>query len=1279
MKFSQNTNSIKQPDRNHNNGHLPSQLHPVGGTANTSTLKPPIYRDAGISKSHWEEWVNGSSISPEITLQNLKSLTGEESWEALLYSNKLERTNTGKLAAKYLRKYEHLDDGGWWFQTIGSNWGCFKPNSPRTVPKNSDEYQQAKAKGQPILVSYPTPEFEEWKQVASSQYNEFETFPSWEKVQDDPNIFWDWVKDNPSVPVVRASTQKYHHPEHESTELFLISVPIATWQLIGRRYDTDLPENYREVKDNPIIFWEWVKDNPQIPIALTEGVKKTASIISCGYVAIGAPGIFNFYRSIKDENNIANCQRILIPQLKEFCQKGRKFYMGFDQDSKRKTVRNVDVAITNLSWLLIQSKCEVKVITWKPGFGKGIDDYLAGFYDRGSKDEAYSNLHRKALNFQQWQSKRLRKLTYEPDMVISRPRLGEINPPADAQLIAVKAPKKTGKTWWFCHLTKPILQTGERRILLVTHRIQLSSQNANRMGIPYVSESGSLPEGRHYGLAMCIDSLRPDSQARIKPEDWSGAWLFLDEIQQIMWHVLTSTTCAKDRVKILKNLRELLQHIIATGGKIFLADADLNDIAIDFIEGLLGFSPKRFLLVNDYEFENDSWDIYTFDGKNPSKLVLEAEKQLAQGKRLFMSVTGQRAKSRWGTQVLEKHFKTLFPELKVLRVDSEAVGDPNHPAFGCMENPNQSFAEYDLILASPVVETGCSVEPYFEPWADPDKAIKNRFDSVFYIGQGLQTCDSARQTLSRVRESIDRYIWLQKKGIVKVGNGSTNFKGLVSSQKRLDKANRQKLIEADFEAMPEDGNFSPTCLLTWAKLGAIINSGMQNYDQTITQDLELEGHTIIPWKSKIEEGRRQEAEGRRFLFRRATRSACCVQTDGDMTYGHAALTTPTVHPQDACKRSRAEREGIASAFCPLPSAFLDKKSCEDVETEVSNLRDELYDKYCDNVTSSKELLPAEKEKLERQNQKTVEQLHQLRKANIQDKYQVKCSPELIKKDDEKWYPRIELYYYWERGRKYLQFKDKNTYRKAIDNGLGDYFIVDCNRKSKQLKVACLDYLGIERLYQGSGFHNEHPVIVDIFQRAKAYPGNINEVLGINLTKLVKDDKNALRVVQRILDTIGHRMVNYSRPGKRGAQIRYYSSPAPDFLRVENPEERKKFKTRYVLDENGQPIPLQDRREEIYEQWLLRDAQALEVAQQSQQRAKESANVAPYLSSIAEISNDIAQCQEEEEFQLLADCYPLEVIKKAIKTLSDLTREKINVWFGNLPQVQLNPCSHCSNW
>ena len=71
-------------------------------------------------------------------------------------------------------------------------------------------------------------------------------------------------------------------------------------------------------------------------------------------------------------------------------------------------------------------------------------------------------------------------------------------------------------------------------------------------------------------------------------------------------------------------------------------------------------------------------------------------------------------------------------------------------------------------------------------------------------------------------------------------------------------------------------------------------------------------------KTDIEEGRRQEAEGRRFL------------SDGD--------STPTSREQrigdgvsDPCSlRSQAEDEGIPSASCPLPSAFSDQDSSSSI-------------------------------------------------------------------------------------------------------------------------------------------------------------------------------------------------------------------------------------------------------------------------------------------------------------------------------------------------------------
>ena len=178
-----------------------------------ATDKPPIYREAGISKSHWEEWVNGSAISPEITKLNLNSLDGEEAYEALLYSTKLQRTNTGRLSFSILNRYKFLDDGGWWCGSLGTSWGCFKPNNPR---------------------------FDEDK----------------------------------------GKYQKYIHPEKELVELFLLAIPIGTWQRIAQRYKVDLPENYKDVKHQPQIFWDWVAAHQSVPIILSEGAKKAASILS---------------------------------------------------------------------------------------------------------------------------------------------------------------------------------------------------------------------------------------------------------------------------------------------------------------------------------------------------------------------------------------------------------------------------------------------------------------------------------------------------------------------------------------------------------------------------------------------------------------------------------------------------------------------------------------------------------------------------------------------------------------------------------------------------------------------------------------------------------------------------------------------------------------------------------------------------------------------------------------------------------------------------------------
>ena len=59
-------------------------------------------------------------------------------------------------------------------------------------------------------------------------------------------------------------------------------------------------------------------------------------------------------------------------------------------------------------------------------------------------------------------------------------------------------------------------------------------------------------------------------------------------------------------------------------------------------------------------------------------------------------------------EILESYLQLEFPDKKILRIDSETVADPNHPAYGCIAHLNEILPNYDLAIASPSIETGVS-------------------------------------------------------------------------------------------------------------------------------------------------------------------------------------------------------------------------------------------------------------------------------------------------------------------------------------------------------------------------------------------------------------------------------------------------------------------------------------------------------------------------------------------------------------------------------------------
>ena len=770
-----------------------------------------------IEPHHWREWVVGSRINPEIAALNLRSLSGSTAYDYLLYSDKLPRRNDGRLANGTLRCYRHIESGGWWSSGVDvlsptletSLWGCFKSDTPRF---NID-------KGKPI---------------------------------------------------------KYEHPPKVDTEIFALRVTNSIWDRIAncfsiKRYYSPLALRLQD-RHRPVSFWEWCLKTPELPLLVTEGAKKGGAILSAGYAAIALPGIWGGYRQPKDGFGNKIGKPRLIPQLEAFAREGREVIFCFDRDTKPKTIASVRKAILKTGKLLQQQGCKVSVVTWSYP-EKGVDDLIAArgvecfhalYNARVSLEEfelleltdlsPYVNLriHQRYLGSDTSQQplvanalpeNELADLLISPHLppVTSSPQMADLLA-QEVKLIALKSAKGTGKTEWLTRRVEEVIAQG-RRVLVVSHREQLAITTGNRFSIDYRRELRTSQTKGVFGYSSCVDSLHPEGNPPFNPEHWEGAVVIIDEVEQVVWHLLNSKTCQDYRVAILKCFKELLQTVVSTGGQIYIADADLSPLSLRYIQQLIGYQVPTWVVENTYNPNQGKRQLFTYEGHNPSVLVASLVQAIGDGEKPFIMTGAQKLKSKWGTQNLEAYLKKRFPDARILRIDSESVSSPDHPAYGCMGNLNALLPNYDIVIASPTIETGVSIN------------IKGHFTSVWAIAQGTQTVEAVCQALERLRDDVPRHLWAAERGLEKVGNGATSFKALLSSEHKLCKANIRLLMmaDADDEFTGLDTDFQPESLQTWAKRACLVNRGMKQYREFIIKKLVKEGYEVNP-HSREDEG-----------------------------------------------------------------------------------------------------------------------------------------------------------------------------------------------------------------------------------------------------------------------------------------------------------------------------------------------------------------------------------------------------------------------------------------
>lgn len=554
------------------------------------------------------------------------------------------------------------------------------------------------------------------------------------------------------------------------------------------------------------LFWDWFLLHPEVPLLITEGAKKALAAISQGYIAVS---LFGCTCGVKD--------LAVKPELRPYVE-SRPVTIAFDSEKERKKQHKVFTSTKRLaSAIAYDAKGKPAIAAWDSSKGKGIDDLIAN-------DPAYFHAAIKtALSFDKWKLSSYKDLS-KYNLITINQRFLDIPLPDYVRLVAVKSPKGTGKTEWIAQQVALALKMGIP-VIVISHREQLAKELSNRFGVSYRTELNDVEQGKQFGYALCIDSLHPKANPPFYADSWAGCWVIIDECEQVFWHLLNSDTCQYNRVNILGTL----SHLFNVAERIFLADADLSRISLDYAVRLLDEPVIPWLVVNEWQPEIPK-RAYVYS--SPEMLLSDALEAVRNGDRIICHTGAQKVKSKYGTINLESVFKKAFPELKILRIDAESVADPSHLAYGCMGNLNAVLALYDIVIASPTIETGVSID------------IKH-FDRVFCWGTGTQTTEAVGQTLERVRENVPRHIWIAENSQQRIGNGSDNPGSLIKSQQKLFKVNWSSLSQADAIAMFDDEDKDPHHLKTWATLAALKNYGFKNYRASILDSLKNEGYSLI--------------------------------------------------------------------------------------------------------------------------------------------------------------------------------------------------------------------------------------------------------------------------------------------------------------------------------------------------------------------------------------------------------------------------------------------------
>jgi DNA primase len=634
-----------------------------------------------------------------------------------------------------------------------------------------------------------------------------------------------WKPSNPRLSggFGKAKAIKYETAPKRRPGLFLCQVPLEHWRAIAEAAGLAMPA------DTSMGFWAWVMATPDLPLVVVEGCKKAAALISHGIAAIGISGVWNG-RIVERDGFGSRVSERLIEELQALAP-GRAISFCFDADVKASTAATVELAAVKTGHLLAKAGATVRIakLPLLNGQKCGPDDLLAA---KGAN--ALLAVLEQAQSLQEcaWQRRYCQERKLQPAITVCTPKLWEaIEALPDAPIVGVRSAKGTGKTEGLAIWLKQ-----EPQVLCLTHRISLGSSIANRLGLQWRNDltqqfgltelsNGEVIRGVPPRLALCIDSLLP-----LPIKALEGVVLVLDEAEQLLQHLLTSSTCRANRGLLFQRFC----HVIGHAKQVVALDADLSDATLQLLQRarrLHGADDRLSLIANRQG--PTRWLVQWWEQSKADAMQQAMVEAVGKAPQFITCDSKRRA------ELLHALLQHHYPDAKGILITSTTTATAEGAANVRKLTNEQELQGISWAIASPSISSGLSIE-------------HSHFRGVWgFFGAGTFDDGEALQALARIRPAMPRHVWVGPRAKPKETPISKSFwpAGVEQDlrQRWLDQSARlRQELQPDLFTAPEGaaGELMAMAMEQWALLQSRRTYSLAHLRSFIKARLEHEGHIV---------------------------------------------------------------------------------------------------------------------------------------------------------------------------------------------------------------------------------------------------------------------------------------------------------------------------------------------------------------------------------------------------------------------------------------------------